>query len=120
MRMKLLTVAIVTTLQSGMILADDGGSLADAFLAQCAHTQACGIEEMRSKGMDAAMLQMIEARMEGQCEAQLSQISQIESQASAGPNAEKVEVMTRCFQAMADMPCDELVNDPEIPECQDV
>lgn len=120
MRILILLLAILWALQNAVTLADDGGSLADAFLAQCAHTQACGIEEMRSKGMDAAMLQMIEARMEGQCEAQLSQISQIESQASAGPNAEKVEVMTRCFQAMADMPCDELVNDPEIPECQDV
>ena len=52
--------------------------------------------------------------------AQLSQISQIESRANAGPSAETVAVMTRCFLALADMPCDELVNDPEIPECQDV
>ena len=120
MRILILLVATLSTLQNAATLADDGGSLADAFLAQCAHTQACGIEEMRSKGMDAAMLQMIEARMEGQCEAQLTQITQIESQANSGPNADKVEVMTRCFLAMADMPCDELVNDPEIPECQDV
>ena len=120
--MRILTLIVTTlwTLQNAATLADDGGTLVDAFLAQCAHTQACGIEELRSKGIDAAMLQMIEARMEGQCEAQLSQISQIESQASAGPNAEKVEVMTRCFLAMADIPCDELVNHPEIPECQDV
>ena len=119
MRILILLVAMLWTLQNAVTLADDG-SLADAFLAQCAHTQACGIEEMRSKGMDAAMLQMIEARMEGQCEAQLTQITQIESQANAGPNAEKVGVMTRCFLAMADMPCDELMSDPEIPECQDV
>ena len=120
--MRILTLIVTTlwTLQNAATLADDGGTLVDAFLAQCAHTQACGIEELRSKGIDAAMLQMIEARMEGQCEAQLSQISQIELQASAGPNAEKVEVMTRCFLAMADIPCDELVNHPEIPECQDV
>ena len=120
MRILILIAATVLALTNEVTLADDDDSLADAFMAQCAHTQACGIEEMRSKGMDAAMLQMIEARMEGQCEAQLSQISQIESQANAGPNAEKVEVMKRCFLAMADMPCDELVNDPEIPECQDV
>ena len=120
MRILILLLAILWALQNAVTLADDGGSLADAFLAQCAHTQACGIEEMRSKGMDPAMLQMIEARMEGQCEAQLTEMNQIESQANAGPNAEKVEVMTRCFLAMADMSCDELANDPEIPECQDV
>ncbi len=119
MRILILIAATVLALTNEVTLADDGGSLADAFMAQCAHSQACGIEEMRSKGMDAAMLQMIEARMEGQCEAQLTQISQIESQANAGQNADKVEVMTRCFLAMADMPCDELVDDPEIPECQD-
>ena len=120
MRMKLLTVAIVTTLQSGMILADDGGSLADAFMAQCAHSQACGIEEMRDRGMDPAMLQMIEARMEGQCEAQLDKMKEIESQAASGPNADKVAQMKQCFLAMTQMSCGDLMDDPEIPECQEV
>ena len=120
MRILILIAATVLALTNEVTLADDGDSLADAFMAQCVHSQTCGIEEMHSRGMDAGMLQMIEARMEGQCEAQLGQISQIESQANSGPNAEKIELMKRCFLAMADMSCSELLDDPEIPECQDV
>ena len=120
MRVLILLVTTPWVLQNAVFLADDGDSLADAFLARCSHSQACGIKQMRGKGMDVAMLKMIEARMEGQCEAQLSQISQIELQANAGLNAEKVELMKLCFLAMADMSCEELVDDPEIPECQDV
>ena len=120
MRILILIAATLLALANEVTLADDNNSLADAFMAQCAHSQACGIEEMRSRGMDAGMLQMIEARMEGQCEAQLGQINQIESQANPGPNAEKIELMKRCFLAMADMSCSELLDDPEIPECQDV
>ena len=120
MRVLIVLLATVWALQSGVTLADEGVSLADAFMAQCAHSQTCGVEEMRSRGMESGMLQMIESRMAGQCESQLSQINQIESQANAGPNAEKVELMKRCFLVMADMSCDELLDDPEIPECQDV
>ena len=120
MRILILIAATVSTFTNEVTLADDGDSLANAFMAQCVHSQTCGIEEMRSRGMDAGMLQMIEARMDGQCEAQLGQINQIESQANPGPNAEKIELMKRCFLAMADMSCSELLDDPEIPECQDV
>ena len=120
MRILILIAATASTLTNEVTLADDGDSLADAFMAQCVHSQTCGIEEMHSRGMDAGMLQMIEARMEGQCEAQLDQISQIEARATSGPNAAKVELMKGCFLAMADMSCDELLDDPEIPECQDV
>jgi hypothetical protein len=120
MRILILIAATVLALTNEVTLAGDGDSLADAFMAQCVHSQACGSEEMRSRGMDAEMLQMIEARMEGQCEAQLGQLNQIESQANSGPNAEKLELMKRCFLAMADMSCSELLDDPEIPECLNV
>jgi len=118
--MRILLLTTLWALQNAVTLADDGGSLADAFMAQCAHSQACGVEEMRSRGMDAAMLQMIEARMEGQCEAQLDKMREIESQAASGPNADKVAQMKQCFLAMTQMSCIDLMDDPEIPECQDV
>lgn len=87
------------------------GPLAEAFLAQCQHTQACAVAELTANpDTDPALLQMIQTGMAGKCEAQLATISQYEG----APHA---QTMISCYQAMSVLPCEVLREDPEIPEC---
>ena len=89
----------------------DTGPLAEAFLAQCHHAQACALAELTANpDTDPALLQMIQAGMEGKCEAQVAKISQYEGMPQA-------QAMTLCYRAVADLPCETLRDDPVIPEC---
>lgn len=86
-------------------------TLAGAFLANCKHTQACQMEALSANPeTDQALVQMIQSRMAGQCEAQLAKISQYEG----APHAQG---MALCFRTMSQMSCEELRGDPDVPEC---
>lgn len=95
-------------------------SLSAAFLDQCKKMQSCALEEIKSRDLDPSMVTMMEARMQGQCEAQVARISQIEEQAHTGPHAEKADQMKACFRARAALACDILASEPVIPECDDI
>lgn len=87
------------------------GPLGEAFLAQCRHTQACALAELTANpDTDPALLQMIQSGMAGKCEAQVATVSQYEG----APHA---QTMISCYQAMSELPCEVLREDPEIPEC---
>lgn len=89
----------------------DTGPLAEAFLAQCRHTQACALAELTANpDTDPALLQMIQTGMEGKCEAQVAKISQYEGMPQA-------QAMTLCYRAASELPCEILRDDPVIPEC---
>lgn len=65
------TIAFLALASHGALADADIGnedSLASAFLAQCLHMQGCARERLATEGsMDPALVQMIEARMTGQC-----------------------------------------------------
>lgn len=107
-------VALLTsTLSAAVALANQptSGPLAEAFLAQCQHTQACALAELTANpDTDPALLQMIQTGMAGKCEAQLATISQYEG-------TPRAQMMASCYQAMSELPCEVLREDPEIPEC---
>ena len=87
------------------------GTLAEAFMIQCQHTQACALAELTANpDTDPALLQMIQSGMAGKCEAQLAKVSQYEGM----PNA---ETLISCYQAMSELPCEVLREGPEIAEC---
>ena len=87
------------------------GPLAEAFLAQCQHTQTCALAELTANpDTDPALLQMIQSGMAGKCEAQLAQVSQYEGM----PHA---QTLISCYQAMSELPCEVLREGPEIAEC---
>ena len=86
-------------------------SLAGAFLAHCNHSQACMLADLTANPQaDPAMLETIQTRMAGQCEAQLAKISQYAS-------APQAQAMALCFRTMSTMSCEELRARPEIAEC---
>ena len=86
-------------------------SLAGAFLAHCNHSQACMLAELTANPQtDPVMLEMIQTRMAGQCEAQLAKISQYE-------DAPQAQAMALCFRTMTTMSCEALRAGPEISEC---
>jgi len=103
----LLSLALLT----GKAASADTGPLAAAFLAQCHHTQECALAELASNpDTDPALLQMIQAGMEGKCEAQVAKVSQYEGMPQA-------QAMTLCYRAASELPCEILRDDPVIPEC---
>ena len=120
MQIKVRLGVMVAGVFSHGVVADSEGSLGDAFLAQCKHTQSCAMEKMRGSDMDPAMLDMIESRMQGQCEAQVSTMESIEAQAALGPHAEKIDAMKGCYLAVIQLSCDVLNAEPDVPECEDV
>ena len=109
------TIAVLALTSHGTLAEADianEDSLASAFLAQCLQMQDCAIERMATEGsMDPALVQMIETRMTGQCEAQLQKISQYE----ASPHTQKLK---DCYQAMAALSCAELAAQPSVPACE--
>lgn len=107
---------VVSALASHSTLADaniaNEDSLASAFLAQCLHMQDCARERIATEGnMDPALVQMIETRMTGQCEAQLQKIAQYE----ASPHTQG---LIDCYQAVTALSCAELAAEPSIPACE--
>jgi hypothetical protein len=107
------TVLLSSTFSAGLGLASQppSGPLAEAFLAQCQHTQTCALAELTANpDTDPGLLQMIQSGMAGKCEAQLAKVSQYEGM----PNA---ETLISCYQAMSELPCEVLREDPEIAEC---
>ena len=109
------TIAFLAVARHGTLADTDianEDSLVSAFLAQCLHMQDCARERMATEGsMDPALVQMIETRMTGQCEAQLQKISQYE----ASPHTQKLK---DCYQAMAALSCAELATEPSVPACE--
>lgn len=95
----------------GLASQPPSGPLAEAFLTQCQHTQACALAELTANpDTDPALLQMIQSGMAGTCEAQLTKVSQYEGM----PHA---QTLISCYQAMSELPCEVLREDPEIAEC---
>ncbi|MDG1945188.1 MAG: hypothetical protein P8J17_13110 [Halioglobus sp.] len=109
------TIAVLALTSRGTLAEADiasEDSLASAFLAQCLHMQDCVRERMATGGtMDPALVQMIEAGMTGQCEAQLQKISQYE----ASPHTQKLK---DCYQAMTALSCAEHAAQPSVPACE--
>lgn len=95
-------------------------SLSAAFLAQCKQMQSCALEEIKSRDLEPSMIAMMETRMQGQCEAQVARIDQIEERGRSGPHAEKADQMKACFRARAALSCDVLIAEPAIPECEGI
>jgi len=93
-------------------VAQGESTLAEAFLAQCLHMQSCAQAKLSSSDMDPAMVQMIQTKMQGQCEAQLPKITEMQAQGS-----EHADRLRQCFEAMAVLSCEQLEGRPEIAAC---
>ncbi len=87
-------------------------SLAEAFLAQCLKVQSCAKAKPETESMNPELRQMIETRMQGQCEAQLPKIRAMQDNYPGG-----AETMAECYRALSELSCDEFEARPRLSEC---
>lgn len=110
--MKRLIPILCALLLSAPVMAE--GTLAESFVAQCERVLQCGIDKMKSEpNANQDMIQMIETQMAGRCQAQAEKMAQAEQ----SPYADK---MRACFDAMAELGCEDLEAGIKPSACDDV
>ena len=110
--MRLLLSMLFLLMVSSSAMAE--GALVESFVARCEKVLQCGIDKMKSEpNANQDMIKMIETQMAGRCQAQAEQIAKAEQ----SPYADK---MRSCFDAMAELGCEDIEAGIKPSACDDV